>query len=127
MKILEALESLSSCNRAQVACVIVDTRFHIMGTGYNGQPSYLDNFCNAEEGGCGCIHAEANALMQMRTDGHGIHTLFCTYSPCVQCAGLIINKTVIAEVIFKKKYRNTRGIELLKRANIKVNHYDHLR
>jgi len=45
-------------------------------------------------------------------------TLYCTLSPCLECAKLIINSGVL-RVVYYDQYRITDGIDLLKKANIK--------
>ena len=46
--------------------------------------------------------------------------LYVTMSPCYQCAKLII-QSGITDVFYSEEYRDKKGIELLKKANINVN------
>ena len=46
--------------------------------------------------------------------------LYVTMSPCFQCSKLII-QSGIKNVFYSEEYRDTKGIELLKKANINVN------
>jgi dCMP deaminase len=67
------------------------------------------------------VHAEANAIAYaarfgITTDGTD---LFTTLSPCLECAKLIINAGVV-RVVYKHKYRDTRGIEFLELAGVEV-------
>ena len=45
--------------------------------------------------------------------------MYVTLSPCKMCAKAIINGG-IEEVIYEEEYRDTSGIELLKKTGIKV-------
>lgn len=69
---------------------------------------------------CGAIHAEQNALLQCR-DVYEIDTCYCTNTPCVSCAKLLLNTSVKRVVVAEryahdevtKKLLDARGIELL--------------
>ena len=51
-------------------------------------------------------------------------TVYLTCSPCFECAKLII-QAGIKRVVYGDNYRDGRGLELLERANIQVDHiYD---
>ena len=67
------------------------------------------------------LHAEANAIKKVAksTNSSEGSTLYVTLSPCLECAKLII-QSGIKRVVYKEVYRNTDGIELLKRAGIIV-------
>ena len=67
------------------------------------------------------LHAEANAITKLAKSGNSSDgaTLYVTMSPCVECAKLII-QAGIKRVVYREKYRITDGIDLLERANIKV-------
>lgn len=115
----EDLAGLSCCKRASVGCIIFDEGMsRIYAIGYNGQPAGLPNdSCTGEQGTCGCIHAEANAVAKLSTENTGLW-LFCTTAPCLQCAGLIINTRRISRVIYRHTYRNSSGLTLLAKASI---------
>lgn len=121
-KLLPIIASHSKCTRSKVGAVIhKDGR--IISTGWNGMPSGLSNCCedthnvtNAE-----VIHAEANAILfaaklGISTDGA---SLSVTMSPCVDCAKLII-QSGIQEVQYCTLYRDTAGLDLLKKVGISV-------
>ena len=129
MEIAKLLSDRSTCSRAKVGSLLVkDNR--IISTGYNGAPSGLPHCVDV---GCeigplgGCIravHSEANCVSHaakngIPTDGT---TLYVTLSPCIDCAKLLINAG-IKEVVYLNEYRNTAGIDLLKRVGIKVTKY----
>ena len=132
MKIAEVVASRSNCSRRQVAAVIVKDQ-RIISTGYNGTPRGVKN---CFEGGCPrsksstqsgsnlgngiCNHAEENAIIQAAYHGVSVKdaTLYCTYSPCLLCAKMIINAG-IKEVIYQDNYGYTnQTANLLESVNI---------
>ena len=67
------------------------------------------------------LHAESNAISKCAkwnssTDNT---TVYVTLSPCVECSKLMI-QSGIKRVVYKDLYRNIDGLDLLKRAGIKV-------
>lgn len=98
------LARLSTCKRLQVAAVIVDHRFtRVLSIGFNGPYSGSKIECTGEQGNCGCVHAEANALIKLT---HRTPHMFMitTHTPCVHCAGLIHNAG-IDEIFSSHVYR----------------------
>ena len=74
--------------------------------------------------GPGCtrsLHAETNAIAFAARAGVSVSgcTLYCSMSPCINCAKVIVNSG-IREVKFLEKYRNEDGIELLQKSGITV-------
>lgn len=67
------------------------------------------------------LHAEANAITKVAksTNSADGSTLYVTLSPCLECAKLII-QSGIKRVVYVDVYRNTDGLELLKKAGIEV-------
>lgn len=67
------------------------------------------------------LHAEQNAIMKLTTGTESSEgaSLFCTLSPCETCAILIV-KAKIKEVYFKTIYRNTKGLEKLRKFGVKL-------
>ena len=131
MDVAERFAQLSSATRLQVGAIVVkDDR--IISIGYNGMPSGWDNVCEEEvysdyddtyhlKTKPEVLHAEANALMKLA----GSHesgkdaTLFCTHTPCIDCAKLIY-QAGITTVYYKNEYRSTQGVEFLNRSDIEV-------
>lgn len=116
--------SNSYCERAKIGAVIVkDDR--IISIGYNGTPSGWDNECECDDVTHPYVlHAEANAITKLaksNESGEGA-TLFCTHSPCKECAKLII-QTGIVRVVYVHAYRDTTGIQYLIKSNIKVENF----
>lgn len=127
LKIAELVSSRATCPRRAVGCVTTNTYGHILSTGYNGVPSEyihcIDHPCGGEnnktgEGldSCMATHAEQNALLQCR-DVMTIDTIYVTTSPCITCAKLIAN-TSCRTVIYSEEYKDTTGIDMLKRLGI---------
>jgi dCMP deaminase len=115
---------LSRAKRMQVGCLVVRDN-QIISDGYNGTPSGFNNNCEDEDGNTKpeVLHAESNALMKLAcsTQSSVGSTLYVTLSPCFDCSKLII-QAKISRVVFKEKYRFTKGIELLEKAGIIVEH-----
>jgi dCMP deaminase len=127
----------ATCCRRSVGCVLVNSRGHVLATGYNGRAAGLPH-CNewketplrpqgdyiyacaaahAPSGtqldGCEAIHAEQNALLQCR-DVYSIHTAYVTASPCVTCVKLLLN-TSCERVVFATEYSHVEAKELWRR------------
>ncbi len=134
MHIAKVTALRSNCLKRRVAALVVkDGR--IISTGYNGTPRGVPNCI---EGGCPrcatlgapgqsldscvCCHAEENAIAQAAL--HGIRlegaTLYCTLSPCLLCAKLIINAG-IREVVYEATYAlEERVTNLFETAGVKI-------
>lgn len=97
---LAGVARLSTCKRFQHACVIVDSAItEIHAFGFNGVPLGIrHDLCDGAADPCVCVHAEANALIKLRRDIKSA-TLIVTTSPCVKCAGLIINSRAVDIVV----------------------------
>lgn len=119
MEFATSTSKRSTCSRLKVGAVIADRYLHsIKAYGYNGNWAGGPNRCDSDiPGQCGCIHSEINALIKPgRTTGE---VMFLTDSPCKNCAKVIINSG-ITKVYYKNEYRLKDGINLLKKAKIKV-------
>lgn len=121
LSIAQIVSEQSYCNRAKVGAIIVKDN-SILSIGYNGTPSKWINECEAE----GVtkpevIHAEANAILRCAKHGHAVNgtTLYCTHACCTECAKMII-QSGIRTFIYSNSYRDEKGIELLREANISV-------
>ncbi len=112
----------SYCKRRQVGALIVKDK-SIISDGYNGTPSGFENLCE-DDGGYTkpyVLHAEANAITKVAKSSNSSEgaTLYVTASPCIECAKLIIQAGII-RVVYSELYRCCDGIDLLKKAGIKV-------
>lgn len=117
----------STCLRLQVGAVIAfDGR--ILTTGYNGAPAGVPHctldVCGPENPCTRTVHAEANAIAFAAR--HGVRTegsvIYCTDSPCLECAKLIINSG-IQRVFYYRRYRDDSPLDYLLSAGINSVHY----
>jgi dCMP deaminase len=67
------------------------------------------------------LHAESNCLAKIArsTNSSDGASLFVTHAPCLDCAK-IIYQAGIKEVYYRHSYRETSGIDFLKKCNIEV-------
>lgn len=113
---------LSHCQRRQVGALIVKDRM-IISDGYNGTPSGFENRCEDEEGYTKwyVLHAEANAILKVAgsTQSCKDATLYLTMSPCKDCSKLI-HQAGIRRLVFIDDYKDTSGLDFLRRAGVEV-------
>ena len=106
----------------KVGCIIVRDG-QILSQGWNGTPSGMENATRHHTGVTKkeVIHSEANALMKLARNGGGssCSTLYCTHSPCWNCAKLILQAGV-ERVVYSHDYDVTsilflkeRGLDLV--------------
>ncbi|HEY98687.1 MAG TPA: cytidine deaminase [Dehalococcoidia bacterium] len=133
LKIASVVAERSTCRRHHMGAVAVKNR-HILTTGYNGAPSggkdCLELGCLRDELGiesgtrqeiCRAIHAEQNVIIQAGLHGVSLEgsTVYCTHTPCVLCAKMLVNAKIARFVSFGK-YNDDRFIELFREAGIEV-------
>ncbi len=120
MNLATDLALKSHCVKAQVGAVLTkDTR--IISIGYNGPPAGTHN-CDEQWPVDGCprdsrnscslaLHAEENAILYAVKNGTQINgaTLYCTLSPCIACARLILTSG-IKKVFYKNSYAQYKGL-----------------
>ena len=105
------------------ALIVTSDNTQVLSLGYNGNASGMSNVPQSEEPGCsGLLHAEINALLKLDYNNPKDKVMYLTLSPCEYCAMGIINSG-IKKVIFKTKYRNEEGSNLLKKSNIEIEQY----
>lgn len=123
MRMAEELAKRSTCARLQVGTVVTNaTLEHVVSIGYNGNARGFPNRCDSiEEGKCGCIHSEMNALVKGPGELRG-KVAFVTASPCTMCAKLMVQANV-SHVFFRERYRNPAGLEILEQAGVVAIHY----
>lgn len=111
----------STCHRARVGCIVTNADgTAIVSMGYNGNARGLTNDCDTyQQGVCGCLHAEENALLKAPYGQNLI--LYTTTSPCLHCAKRILNSSV-SKVFYLNKYRNFDGALLLMEHDVVVEH-----
>ncbi len=110
--------------RHQVGAVVVaGDNTQVLAIGYNGNYAGGPNEVESEvPGQSGMLHAEINALLKMDYNNHKRKKLYVTLSPCRMCAKAIVNAG-IDEVIYGTAYRDTTGVDILKKCGIQVRHF----
>ena len=115
---------LSYCERRQVGAIIVKDRM-IISDGYNGTPTGHENICEDDEGYTKwyVLHAEANAILKVASSNQSCKgaTLYITMSPCQGCSKLI-HQAGIKRLVYINEYKDTSGIDFLKKAGVRVTH-----
>ena len=128
LKIAAEWGKLSYCKRKQVGAIIVRDRM-IISDGYNGTPSGFENCCEDEEGLTQwyVLHAEANAILKVArsTQSCDNATLYITLSPCRECSKLI-HQSGIKRVVYQNGYRDTSGVDFLRKAGVVVDQIENL-
>lgn len=126
LRMAEIWAENSYCQRRKVGALIVKDKM-IISDGYNGTPSGFENVCEDENNLTKpyVLHAEANAITKIARSSNNSDgaTLYVTDSPCIECAKLII-QAGIKRVIYARDYRLNDGVELMKRAGIRVLRFD---
>ena len=133
MKIAMLVSERATCIMHHVGAVIVRNK-RILSTGYNGAAAgvkdCLELGClrdrlkipsGTRHEICRAIHAEQNAIIQAGL--HGVSTkgaaLYCTHSPCILCAKMIVNAG-ISKVVYSGDYADSSFKKLFKEAGIEV-------
>ena len=131
----ESWSQLSHANRKKVGALIVKDN-SIISDGYNGTPAGFENECeeviNNKDGSFKeyktkwyVLHAEANAILKVAKSTQSCNgsTLYVTYSPCTDCSKLIM-QAGITRVVYLEEYRDTNGLDFLRRAGVEVKKID---
>ena len=130
IKVAQLCAKNSYAVKLKVGAIIVKDG-QIMSDGFNGTPCGFENKCEVRgiDGALYTLsyvlHAESNAILKCAKYGRPTNgsTLYITHSPCIECAKLIIQAGII-RVVYLEDYRKSEGIELLKKANIKVEKFN---
>jgi len=122
LRIAKEWSKLSYCKRKQVGAIIVKDRM-IISDGFNGTPSGFENCCEDEDNATKwyVLHAEANAILKVAgsTQSCDGATLYITMSPCKECSKLI-HQSGIVRVVYHSGYKDTSGIDFLKKAGVEI-------
>lgn len=123
MGLAHQLSMRSTCLRNHVGAVVTDASMtRALCLGFNGSARGFINQCDSLKAGeCNCIHAEINAMVKADLSLQNC-TLFTTVSPCAVCAKVIVNKG-LTRVFYLRRYRSSKGVELLREAGIEVISY----
>ncbi|KAI5858183.1 cytidine deaminase-like protein [Durotheca rogersii] len=126
-----------NCMKRAVGCVLVDSKHHVISTGYNGTPRHLLNCgeggcprCNSGENSglslatCLCLHAEENALLEAgRERIRDGSVLYCNTCPCLTCSIKIV-QVGISEVVYSQGYSmDTEAALIFRSAGIKLRQF----
>jgi len=122
-RILVTVALRSTCLTSNAALILKDNR--IISMGYNGSPRgqshCLDSSClKGPDGGCiRTIHAEQNSIAFAAKSGISTEgtVMWCTSSPCLACAKLIVNSGIIG-FNYLRDYRLNDGLNLLRASGI---------
>ena len=132
LKLAMLVAERSTCLRHNIGAIIVKDK-HVLSTGYNGAPANtrdcielgcLRNELKIPSGTqqeiCRAVHAEQNAIIQAAYHGASVNggTLYCTHTPCIICAKMIINAG-IKKVVTYNSYNDDEFIKLFEEAEIK--------
>lgn len=105
------------------ALIVTSDNTQVLSLGYNGNAKGMSNVPQSDKPGCsGLLHAEINALLKLDYNNPKDKVMYLTLSPCENCSMAIINSG-IKKVVYKEKYRNTKGIENLISIGIEVIQY----
>jgi dCMP deaminase len=121
LSIAELVAKRSTCQRLSVGAILA-REGRILSSGYNGAPSGLSH-CNhrsVEMDPCTrTVHAEANCIAFAAKTGveTNLATMYCTHSPCNDCAKLMINAG-IKRLVYHTQYRDISPLNLLIEAGV---------
>ena len=133
LKIASVVAERSTCRRHHMGAIAVRDK-HILTTGYNGAAAGLKDClelgCLRDEQGipsgerqeiCRAIHAEQNVIIQAALHGVSLEgcTIYCTHTPCVLCAKMLVNARIKRSVTFGN-YNDNTFKELFREAGIEV-------
>lgn len=146
MDIAARFAAMSFARRLNVGSVIVKND-NIISFGWNGMPSGWDNDCedvhytyderetlsdktawvynetkqqySRLKTKPEVLHAESNAIAKLAKSSESSDgaTLYCTHSPCIECAKLIL-QSGIKNVFYRNQYRSNNGIDFLRKSGI---------
>ena len=131
LKIALVVGERVTCQRHHMGALAVRDK-HILATGYNGAPAGLKDClelgCLRNQLGipsgkqheiCRAVHAEQNVIIQAALHGVSIKnsTIYCTHTPCVLCAKMLVNAQIERFVSFGK-YADDEFLKLFKEAGI---------
>jgi len=133
MEMAHVVAKRSTCLRRSVGAILVKDK-HILSTGYNGAPKGHKHCsevgCLRKKQGipsgerheiCRGLHAEQNAVIQAAVFGTSIKNsvLYCTNTPCVVCAKMLINAGV-KEIVYSGNYPDDLAKKMLDESRIKL-------
>lgn len=122
MKLALSLSERSTCFRLKVGTVISSTDYRkVLAVGYNGNASGLPNQCDrTEEGNCGCLHSEENAVINCDAPRSVEKIVFVTHLPCEMCAKRLINLGNVKKIFYLNEYRKRSAVSLFQLVKIPI-------
>lgn len=115
----------SYCNRKKVGCIFV--KDDIIFIGYNGTISGFPNECEDENGETklDVLHAESNIFAKIMNSpvSSGGGTMYCTLSPCINCAKQMI-QAKIGRFLYLRTHSDQSGLILMQNCGIIVEHIE---
>ena len=128
LEILKVVAARSTCARRAVGAILVDERYKVLSTGYNGVPSGFSHCIDVpclgaqdtpgDSSRCMAIHAEVNVIVQCaRLDLARILYVSCT--PCFTCAKMLCN-TPVRRIVSAEEYSESEGLTVLRQAGIEL-------
>ena len=113
--IVNEIAKLSYSERSKVAAILIKDDA-IISYGYNGMPKGMSNKCEWKSGETKLevIHAEINCIAKVAKSTYSSNNaiMYCSYSPCIECAKVIIQAGIKC-VKYIHLYRLQNGLELL--------------
>jgi len=121
MKMAETIALRSHHPEWKVGSLIVSSdNTQVLSLGYNGNAAGMSNVPQSTQPGeSGLLHAEINALLKLDYNNPKDKIMYLTLSPCENCAKAIVNSG-IKKVVYKQKYRDLTGVNILKKVGIEV-------
>jgi len=126
LDIAKTVSERATCFRRKVGCVLVNSKGHILSTGYNGVAAGLqhcegkhkckgsDSPSGTDLDKCEAVHAEQNALLQCK-DVYEIDVCYTTTQPCIHCIKLLLN-TSCRIIVFSEAYHHKDAERLWREA-----------
>lgn len=120
LSICSMIAQQSYAEDRKVGAIIVKDD-NIIAFSYNGTARGTDNDTQTNP----VLHAEAQAIAKVARSNLSTagSTLYCTLSPCIDCAKLIYACGIV-RVVYQSEYKCTKGIEYLSEHGIVINRTD---
>ena len=122
LNVANLVSSLSYAEDKKVGAVIVKDD-NIIAFSYNGTARGASN--DTQKDPEYVLHAEAQAIAKVArsTNSCSGATLYCTLSPCIDCAKLIYSAG-IRRLVYQEPYKCNKGLDFLKKAGVAINRPD---
>ena len=130
LSMLPLVAARATCPRRAVGAILTDVNGRMVSTGYNGTAASashcLDTPCqgapilNGKRENCIALHAEANVVAQALGSRREPYTLYCSVTPCFNCAKLLLAVGVKRVVALERYAHDDAGPVLLEQNNVTV-------